>query len=75
MKFTRRPEGEELHTVAGDGCVLIKVRANDTESLENFLTAIRIQRNAQKRKPLRLPKAILRVPYSIRRLSPALFMA
>jgi DNA-binding Lrp family transcriptional regulator len=31
---------EELHTVAGDGCVFIKVRANDTESLETFLMEI-----------------------------------
>lgn len=35
-----RREVEELHTVAGDGCVLIKVRASDTESLENFLMEI-----------------------------------
>lgn len=27
-------------TVAGDGCVFIKVRAADTESLENFLMEI-----------------------------------
>ncbi|EOV0986059.1 Lrp/AsnC ligand binding domain-containing protein [Edwardsiella piscicida] len=29
-----------MHTVAGDGCVFIKVRAADTESLENFLMEI-----------------------------------
>lgn len=40
LKFTSRPEVEELHTVAGDGCVFIKVRANDTESLETFLMEI-----------------------------------
>ncbi|NWJ26099.1 Lrp/AsnC family transcriptional regulator [Rhizobium sp. RM] len=40
LKFTKRPEVEELHTVAGDGCVLVKVRAVDTESLENFLMEI-----------------------------------
>jgi Lrp/AsnC family transcriptional regulator, leucine-responsive regulatory protein len=40
LKFAERPEVEELHTVAGDGCVLVKVRAADTESLENFLMEI-----------------------------------
>lgn len=40
LQFTSRKEVEELHTVAGDGCVLIKVRAADTESLENFLMEI-----------------------------------
>ncbi|MBW9115732.1 Lrp/AsnC family transcriptional regulator [Rhizobium cauense] len=40
LRFADRPEVEEIHTVAGDGCVLVKVRANDTESLENFLMEI-----------------------------------
>lgn len=40
LKFADRPEVEELHTVAGDGCVLIKVRAVDTEGLESFLMEI-----------------------------------
>ncbi|MCA0946784.1 Lrp/AsnC family transcriptional regulator [Salipiger pacificus] len=40
LKFSQRPEVEELHTVAGDGCVLIKVRAVDTEGLESFLMEI-----------------------------------
>lgn len=40
LTFVDRPEVEELHTVAGDGCVLVKVRANDTESLESFLMEI-----------------------------------
>lgn len=40
LQFTRRREVEELHTVAGDGCVLIKIRAVDTESLEKFLMEI-----------------------------------
>ena len=40
LKFTSRREVEELHTVAGDGCVFIKIRAIDTESLENFLMEI-----------------------------------
>ncbi|ASK33243.1 AsnC family transcriptional regulator (plasmid) [Alcanivorax sp. N3-2A] len=40
LTFAERPEVEELHTVAGDGCVFVKVRANDTESLESFLMEI-----------------------------------
>ena len=40
LKFAERPEVEELHTVAGDGCVLVKVRAIDTEALESFLMEI-----------------------------------
>ena len=40
LKFADRPEVEELHTVAGDGCVLTKVRAIDTEGLESFLMEI-----------------------------------
>ncbi|MEL4375836.1 Lrp/AsnC family transcriptional regulator [Brucella cytisi] len=40
LAFVDKPQVEELHTVAGDGCVLVKVRAEDTESLENFLMEI-----------------------------------
>ncbi len=40
LRFSDRAEVEELHTVAGDGCVLIKVRAVDTEGLESFLMEI-----------------------------------
>lgn len=40
LTFANRPKVEELHTVAGDGCVLVKVRADDTESLESFLMEI-----------------------------------
>lgn len=40
LKFTDRAEVEELHTIAGDGCVFIKVRAVDTEGLESFLMEI-----------------------------------
>lgn len=40
LAFADRPEVEELHTVAGDGCVFVKVRAIDTESLEKFLMEI-----------------------------------
>ncbi len=37
LTLSERPEVEEIHTVAGDGCVMIKIRARDTESLEAFL--------------------------------------
>jgi len=40
LTFTNRPEVEELHTIAGDGCVLVKVRADNTEALEAFLMEI-----------------------------------
>jgi len=40
LQFTSRKKVEEWHTVAGDGCVFIKVRAADTESLKNFLMEI-----------------------------------
>lgn len=31
------PEVEEIHTVAGDSCVMLKIRAADTEGLEDLL--------------------------------------
>lgn len=31
------PEVEEIHTVAGDSCVMLKIRAADTEGLEELL--------------------------------------
>lgn len=40
LQFATRREVEELHTVAGDGCVLVKVRATNTEALEQFLMEI-----------------------------------
>lgn len=40
LTFANRPEIEELHTIAGDGCVLVKVRADNTEALESFLMEI-----------------------------------
>lgn len=40
LALAGRPEIEELHTVAGDGCLMIKVRADDTESLETLLMEI-----------------------------------
>lgn len=40
LALADRPEIEELHTVAGDGSLMIKVRADDTESLEALLMEI-----------------------------------
>ncbi|WP_312937586.1 Lrp/AsnC family transcriptional regulator [Stutzerimonas nitrititolerans] len=40
LTFTNRPEVEELHTIAGDGCVFVKVRTDNTEALEAFLMEI-----------------------------------
>ncbi|VFR16722.1 Transcriptional regulator, AsnC family [plant metagenome] len=34
------PEIEEMHTVAGDACVLLKVRVRETEGLEELLGKI-----------------------------------
>ncbi|SOE50172.1 Transcriptional regulator, AsnC family [plant metagenome] len=34
------PEIEEMHTVAGDSCVLLKVRVRETEGLEELLGKI-----------------------------------
>lgn len=34
------PEIEEMHTVAGDSCVLLKVRVRETEGLEELLEKI-----------------------------------
>ncbi|EKE77107.1 MULTISPECIES: Lrp/AsnC family transcriptional regulator [Gallaecimonas] len=40
LAFNVRPDVEEIHSVAGDSSVMIKVRANDTESLEAFLMEV-----------------------------------
>lgn len=37
LSLSSLPEIEEIHTVAGDSCVMLKVRAHDTESLEELL--------------------------------------
>lgn len=57
LQFTSRKEVEELPTAAGDGCVFIKVRAADTESLEITRWRFRVLR-------VYAPyAAILRFPY------------
>lgn len=40
LALADRPEVEEIHSVAGDTCMLLKVRMRDTEALENLLRAI-----------------------------------
>ncbi len=35
------PDVEEIHTVAGDNAVMLKVRPRDTEALEDFLAHVR----------------------------------
>jgi Lrp/AsnC family leucine-responsive transcriptional regulator len=37
LQLSSLPEIEEIHTIAGDSSVIIKVRAQDTESLEELL--------------------------------------
>lgn len=37
MAMARYPEVEELHSVSGDTCVLLKVRCANTDALEHFL--------------------------------------
>ncbi|RWF47425.1 Lrp/AsnC family transcriptional regulator [Mesorhizobium sp. M00.F.Ca.ET.151.01.1.1] len=37
MAISEYPEVEEIHTVAGDTCVLLKVRTEDTKALEGLL--------------------------------------
>jgi Lrp/AsnC family transcriptional regulator, leucine-responsive regulatory protein len=40
MRITRLPEIEEIHSVAGDSSLLLKVRAQDTQALEAVLSVI-----------------------------------
>lgn len=40
LQFSHRPEVEEIHTVAGDACLMMKVRAENTEALEVLLMEI-----------------------------------
>lgn len=40
LQFTSRKDIEELHTISGDGCVLVKIRTADTTSLEDFIMEI-----------------------------------
>ncbi|CAN7636005.1 Lrp/AsnC family transcriptional regulator [Aminobacter aminovorans] len=40
MAVSSFPEVEEIHTVAGDACILLKVRTEDTRALEGLLARI-----------------------------------
>lgn len=40
IKLTDFPELEEMHSVAGDTCVILKVRTASTDALEHFLAQL-----------------------------------
>jgi DNA-binding Lrp family transcriptional regulator len=40
LDLAARPELEEIHSVAGDTCMLLKVRMRDTQALEDLLRVI-----------------------------------
>jgi len=40
MAVAKYPEVEEIHTVAGDTCMLLKVRTEDTRALEGLLARL-----------------------------------
>ena len=40
MAISAYPEVEEIHSVAGDACMLLKVRAKDTRALEGLLARL-----------------------------------
>ena len=40
MAVAEHPEVEEIHSVAGDTCMLLKVRARDTHALEGLLARL-----------------------------------
>lgn len=40
MSLVRFPEVEEMHSVAGDTCVILKVRTASAQALEQFLSAL-----------------------------------
>lgn len=40
MKLTAFPEVEEMHSVAGDTCVILKVRTESANALEHFLSQL-----------------------------------
>ncbi len=40
MQIQKYPEVEEIHSVAGDTCMLLKVRAKDTRGLEGLLARL-----------------------------------
>ncbi len=37
MQITKHPEVEEIHSVSGDTCMMLKVRTRDTQDLESLL--------------------------------------
>lgn len=40
MCLNEMPEVEEMHSVAGDACILLKVRTQDAASMESFLGSV-----------------------------------
>ena len=40
MGLAKYPEVEEMHSVAGDTCVVLKVRTENTDALEHFLSQL-----------------------------------
>lgn len=42
MRLSAFPEVEEMHSVAGDTCIILKVRTADTNALEHFLSQLYI---------------------------------
>ncbi len=40
MRLNNMPEVEEMHSVAGDTCLLLKVRTQDAAAMENFLEKV-----------------------------------
>lgn len=40
LKLTKFPEVEEMHSVAGDTCVILKVRTASADALEQFLSQL-----------------------------------
>ncbi|WP_309083849.1 Lrp/AsnC family transcriptional regulator [Chelativorans sp.] len=40
LAISEHPEVEEIHSVAGDTCIMLKVRARDTHALEGLLARI-----------------------------------
>ena len=41
LELSSIPDVEEIHTVAGDNAVMLKIRPRDTEALEDFLAYVR----------------------------------
>jgi DNA-binding Lrp family transcriptional regulator len=42
LRLERFPEVEEIHSVAGDTCVILKVRTADPHALEQFLSQVHV---------------------------------